>query len=117
MTAISAEDKTRCAFSYIKQPRSLIDHIFLSPNLTRTYGSKDYYIVARDRNFPGFVNDLSDHRPVVVRVSLGTERSRRPSGAVEPETVRELKEILKNGYSKAGPSDRRRSKLPVGATK
>jgi DNA/RNA endonuclease G (NUC1)/V8-like Glu-specific endopeptidase/endonuclease/exonuclease/phosphatase family metal-dependent hydrolase len=70
MVPLSAEDEQGGAFSYIKGPKSLIDHIFLSPNLAERYGAKDYFIVAVDKTFPNYVNEVSDHRPVLVRLSL-----------------------------------------------
>ncbi len=114
MTAISAEDEARGAFSYLKRPRSLIDHVFLSSNLTRTYGPKDYYIVAQDRNFPGFAKDLSDHRPVVARLSLGSGRKQRPSDELDSGALRELKESLRIGSTVPARVDGRQAR-PTGA--
>src|SRR5262249_9667279 len=37
MVPLSAEDEQAGAFSYVKGPKSLIDHIFLSPNLARRF--------------------------------------------------------------------------------
>jgi len=70
MVALSAGDEEGGAFSYIKGPQSLIDHIFLSPNLAQTYGADDYFIVAHDKDAPDYLVALSDHRPVLVRLSL-----------------------------------------------
>jgi endonuclease/exonuclease/phosphatase family metal-dependent hydrolase len=70
LVPLSAEDEGEGAMSYIKRPKSLIDHIFLSQNLSRTYGARDYFIVAADRTFPSYVTKVSDHRPVLVRLSL-----------------------------------------------
>jgi DNA/RNA endonuclease G (NUC1)/V8-like Glu-specific endopeptidase len=72
MVPLSAEDEEGGAFSYIKSPKSLIDHIFLSPNLAERYGARDYFIVAVDKTFPKYVRDVSDHRPVLVRLSLNS---------------------------------------------
>ena len=71
MVSISAEDETSGAFSYLKSPKSLIDHIFLSANLSKTYGAKDFYILAKEKTIPKYLEKLSDHRPVLVRLSLG----------------------------------------------
>lgn len=71
LTAISAADEQGGAFSYIKGPRSLIDHIFLSPNLAARFDERDFFIVAAERRFPDFVEQISDHRPVLLRMSLG----------------------------------------------
>lgn len=77
LTPISAADEQGGAFSYIKRPKSLIDHIFLSPNLAQSFDDTDFFIVAAERSFPDFVAQISDHRPVLLRMSLG------PAG--EPE--------------------------------
>jgi DNA/RNA endonuclease G (NUC1)/V8-like Glu-specific endopeptidase len=70
LVPVSAEDEQGGAFSYIKRPKSLIDHIFLSPNLARRYREDDYVIVAVEKTFPHYVAEVSDHRPVLVRLSL-----------------------------------------------
>jgi hypothetical protein len=70
MVPISAEDEEEGAMTYLKSPRSLIDHIFISPNLARTYGAKDFMIVATDTQTPTYVEKVSDHRPILVRLSL-----------------------------------------------
>ncbi|CAL8979735.1 hypothetical protein RHODGE_RHODGE_03450 [Rhodoplanes serenus] len=70
-TAMAASDEKAGGFTYLKSPKSLIDNIFLSSNLTRTVGGADFFIVARERSVDGFVANVSDHRPVLVRLSLG----------------------------------------------
>jgi V8-like Glu-specific endopeptidase len=67
---LGAQDEREGAFSYIKTPKSAIDNIFLSPNMRQTVGKADYFIVARDRQMPNYT-DISDHRPIAVRLSLG----------------------------------------------
>jgi len=69
---VSGEDEDQGAFTYLKSPRSLIDHIYLSANLCRTFGPNDFFIVARDHDIPDYVKRVSDHRPVLVRLSRGT---------------------------------------------
>jgi DNA/RNA endonuclease G (NUC1) len=91
MVPVSAEDEQNGAFSYIKGPQSLIDHIFLSPNLAKRYGATDYFIVAADRTFPDYVDEISDHRPVLLRMSL--------NGTGEPE--RAGFESTRNGKASA----------------
>jgi endonuclease/exonuclease/phosphatase family metal-dependent hydrolase len=68
---VSGEDEGQGAFTYLKSPRSLIDHIYLSANLRQTYGPNDFFIVARDHDIPDYVKRVSDHRPVLVRLSRG----------------------------------------------
>lgn len=82
---ISAEDEGNGAITYIKgRFKSQIDHIYLSPNMARQYGPKDFYIVAADHSIPDYVSKISDHRPVLARLSLGRgdatpRRSGRPA--------------------------------------
>jgi hypothetical protein len=83
LTAISAADEQGGAFSYIKRPKSLIDHIFLSPNLAHRIDDSNYFIVAAERSFPDYVAQISDHRPVLLRISLGAPQ--RPE--LGPETT------------------------------
>ena len=89
---LSAGDEAGGAFSYVASPKSLIDHIFLSPNLAATYDEGSFFIVAKDRDFPQYVKRVSDHRPVVVRLSLQQKREsaigRRPE--LPPELVKAL---------------------------
>ena len=73
MVALSAQDEGEGAFSYLKRPKSLIDHIFLSPNLAQTYGAGDFFIVAAEKTLPKYLKRLSDHRPVLVRLGLKTQ--------------------------------------------
>ena len=70
--AASAEDAEAGSFTYLKNPhKSLIDHIFLSPNLATQFGSDDYFIIAAERENPSdFIQYISDHRPVLIRLSL-----------------------------------------------
>lgn len=93
LTAISAADEQGGAFSYIKRPKSLIDHIFLSPNLAQRFDDTDFFIVAAERSFPDFVAQVSDHRPVLLRMSLGApgEPELRPDaeGSVKREAALE----------------------------
>lgn len=83
---ISAEDEGNGAITYIKgRFKSQIDHIYLSPNMARQYGPKDFYIVAADHSMPDYVSRISDHRPVLARLSLGRgEAAPRRSGRPAP---------------------------------
>lgn len=72
LTPLSAADEQAGSFSYIKSPNSLIDHIFLSPNLLRRTDGDDYFIVAKDKTVDNYAGKLSDHRPVLVRLSLNS---------------------------------------------
>jgi len=92
MTAISAADEQEGALSYLKNPRSLIDHIFLSANLARTYDSTDFFIVAKEKTIPDYLKKFSDHRPVLARLSLG-QRPGRTQG-VGSDIPRDLATVL-----------------------
>ena len=102
MVAASAQDEAGGAFSYIKGPHSLIDHIFLSPNLADRFGSQSYFIVAAEKSFPNYVADISDHRPVLFRMTLNATPEAAPAapkaGATktpkESAALKELKAIL-----------------------
>lgn len=80
MTAISAADEQEGALSYLKNPKSLIDHIFLSANLARTYDSTDFFIVAKEKTIPDYLKKFSDHRPVLARLSLAKASTKPESG-------------------------------------
>ena len=90
---LSAQDEQSGAFSYVKSPRSLIDHIFLSPNLARQVGDDSYFIVAKDKSVDNYARKLSDHRPVLVRIALADQRvSERPEAA---DIDTEIKDLLR----------------------
>ncbi|MET0502009.1 MAG: trypsin-like peptidase domain-containing protein [Candidatus Binatia bacterium] len=69
-TILGAQDEREGAFTYLKGPKSPIDNVFLSPGMKQSVGSVDYFIVAKDRTMSGFIDTVSDHRPVAVRLSL-----------------------------------------------
>jgi hypothetical protein len=111
-TAVSAADEQGGAFSYIKRPKSLIDHIFLSPNLAERFNSTDFFIVAAERSFPNFVEQVSDHRPVLLRMSLGgsPEPERKleaTGGAVRKAALAELVARLERATARVVVDDRR----------
>ena len=91
LVPLSAQDEQGGAFSYLKRPRSLIDHIFLSANLATTFGAGDYLIVAEDKAIPRYIETVSDHRPVLVRLSLDSQQSR----GGEPEAHADLPASLR----------------------
>ncbi len=98
MVSVSAADESGGAFSYVKSPfKSLIDHIFLSPNLAEKYGATDFFIVAAEQTFPDYIEKISDHRPVVLRMSRGgnLEASTTPMPeSARTHELRELKQLL-----------------------
>lgn len=86
MVPLSAGDEEGGAFSYVKGPHSLIDHIFLSPTLAQTYDADDFFIVAHDKEIPDYVTALSDHRPVLVRLSIHSDQPHPERIAMRNET-------------------------------
>lgn len=73
---LSAQDEAEGALTYLKSPHSLIDHVFLSPNMSRLYGPQDFFILAKEKSQVDYLKRFSDHRPVLIRLSAtaGTER-------------------------------------------
>lgn len=71
LVALSATDEGEGAITYIKRPYfSLIDSIFVSPNMATSLTADDFMIIARDREIPDFVKSVSDHRPIMMRIAL-----------------------------------------------
>jgi hypothetical protein len=114
---ISAEDEGNGAITYIKgRFKSQIDHIYLSPNMARQYGPKDFYIVAADHSIPDYVGKISDHRPVLARLSLGRgEAAGRRSGRGEPLPDGLQKALDDLDQAKSGVA--KKSHKPVSATR
>ena len=88
MIALSAEDEDNQSITYLKAPhKSMIDHVYISPNLARRYGTDDFFVVAADKTYPEYIKEISDHRPVVTRLSLGkapeVTASDMPAGLVD----------------------------------
>ena len=73
-SALSACDAEDNAFTYLgPRDRSLIDHIFLSPNMAHnhpTYDHAKFFSLAADKEYSDFANSLADHRPIIARLSL-----------------------------------------------
>lgn len=85
---LSAKDSLdQAGFSYLKSPyKNLIDHVFMSPGLSSMLDEDDFFIVAADLSLSNFLK-ISDHRPVLVRMSLAPEA--RPE-AVEADVLSKL---------------------------
>jgi hypothetical protein len=90
---LSAEDEASGAITYLKSPRSLIHTIFLSPNFSRFGENRDYFIVTKERSLDKYVSRVSDHRPIVMRLALGTA----PSTESKKEIERELDVLIGPG--------------------
>ncbi len=110
MVPLSAGDEEGGAFSYIKGPLSLIDHVFLSPTLAQTFAADDFFIVAHDKEIPDYVTALSDHRPVLVRLSIQSnqpihERIAMREQTTMPPALRD--KLTSAGIDTTGNGDRR----------
>ncbi len=98
LRALSTEDEREGAITYIKRPYlSLIDHIYLSPNLSDAYGSDSFFIVASESQYPEYIRNISDHRPIIFRMSLNPDSG--PGGNAQPDgqpfpALDELKQAL-----------------------
>lgn len=92
---LAAQDEQSGAFSYIKSPKSLIDHIFLSPNLAQRAGDDSYFIVAKDKSVDNYAGKLSDHRPVLVRIAL--EQRAVADGSASDDVDGEITRLLQGG--------------------
>lgn len=87
---MAAEDEAAGAFTYLKSPKSLIDNIFLSPDIKRTTGGANFFIVAKEKSLDKFVKQVSDHRPILLRLSLADNAS---AGRSDDEVKRLVDQI------------------------
>jgi subtilisin family serine protease/V8-like Glu-specific endopeptidase/endonuclease/exonuclease/phosphatase family metal-dependent hydrolase len=97
---LTAADEVSGAFTYLKRPhRSLIDHIFVSKQLSRHFGASDLLIVAAEREIPDYITHVSDHRPVLLRMSLQAVPQEETAAALGMELTAdqplyELKQVI-----------------------
>ena len=102
---LGAQDEREGAFTYLQSPRTPIDNIFLSPGMQQTVGGADYFIVARDRTMPNYL-DISDHRPVAVRLSLRQRQAAAPpAGPADLDAI--IERLLVASRAPAGRGARR----------
>jgi endonuclease I/V8-like Glu-specific endopeptidase len=93
MTALTASDAADNQITYVKAPfKSLIDHVFVSRNLVPD--SDDFMIVALDRSIDRFL-DISDHRPVLLRLSASGSQAMAPVAPLTEDEVRRLSRGLR----------------------
>ncbi|WP_292520214.1 endonuclease [Mesorhizobium sp.] len=77
LTALTAQDASDKQITYVKAPfKSLIDHVFISPNLVPD--GRDFMIVALDRTIDRFL-EVSDHRPILLRLAATAPTDAAPS--------------------------------------
>lgn len=71
LVPLSAEDEQNQSFTYLKAPyKSMIDHVYVTADMAKRYGSDDFFVVAADKTYPAYIKEISDHRPIVTRLSL-----------------------------------------------
>ncbi len=100
LVPLSADDEAGGAITYLKSRHaSLIDHIYISPNLAKTTGPEDFFIVAAERQIPDFVSALSDHRPVLLRIPLAQPTAGSDKG------MKQIYEKLAGLYPDLAPPD------------
>lgn len=88
LVPLSAEDEENQVITYLKSPlKSMIDHVYVSPNLAKRYGSEDFFVVAADKDYPDYIKEISDHRPVVTRLSLA-KAAAAPAELALPEGLK-----------------------------
>ncbi|WP_207424628.1 endonuclease [Desertivirga brevis] len=111
LIALSAEDAKAQAFSYLKKPyQSLIDHIYLSPNLVNRTDPEGFMILARERDNTRDGNpksdylSISDHRPIMVRLSL-VDPQQPKKGADASDDVRKKAAAELAGLISSEPSN------------
>lgn len=120
MVPVSAEDEGNGAITYIKSPYlSLIDHVYLSPNLATTHGTQDFFIVAAEATFPDYIRNISDHRPIVFRMRIAPEPEAAPvTGGMESTSKAgedqrtEALEALRRQFAEAQTSSLERRRAP-----
>lgn len=94
LVPLSAEDEGNQSFTYLKSPyKSMIDHVYVSPNLASRYGSQDFFVVAADKTYPDYIGEISDHRPIVTRLSLG-KAPEIVASDMPPELIEALRELF-----------------------
>ncbi len=94
LVPLSAIDEEAGSFTYLKSPyKSMIDHVYVTRDLAKQVGSDGFFIVAADKTYPNYVKEVSDHRPIVTRLSLaGGPSSGAPAAgaaAAPPQSLRD----------------------------
>ncbi|HEX8364140.1 MAG TPA: trypsin-like peptidase domain-containing protein [Allosphingosinicella sp.] len=93
LVALSAEDEGNQSFTYLKAPyKSMIDHVYVSPTLAARHGPDSFFVVAADKTYPDYIKEISDHRPIVTRLTLGKAEELGPADLPESlsKALREL---------------------------
>lgn len=68
---LGAQDERRGTVSYLRGPKSQVKHVFLSPGMKLEAGSQQHMTVIQNRSMSGFIKEVSDHRPITMRLSFG----------------------------------------------
>ena len=77
---MSAESAHSCGFSYLKGRTSLVDNLYLSPNVSSRSGGDDFCMIVTDRSIEKYAQRVSDRLPTLMRISL---RDSAESGRAE----------------------------------
>jgi endonuclease/exonuclease/phosphatase family metal-dependent hydrolase len=94
LVPLSAEDEGNQSFTYLKSPhKSMIDHVYVSPNLATRYGAQDFFVVTADKTYPDYIKEISDHRPIVTRLALG-KAPEVVASDMPPELIEALRELF-----------------------
>ncbi|MBZ2207628.1 N-acetylmuramoyl-L-alanine amidase [Massilia soli] len=91
LTPLSAQDEAGGALSYLKHPGSHIEHVFLSPNMSRLHGPSGFFVLAKEKSQVDYLTRFSDHRPVMLRLSARSAKA-APEQRVAPD--RALAEMI-----------------------
>lgn len=103
-TPLSAKDEANGSFTYLKSPyKSLIDNIFVSEGMARIANEDDFFVVETDRTVSRFVREISDHRPIALRLSLADLPSAGPrTGAGEHDRRETAEQVFDHLLARTG---------------
>lgn len=103
--ALGAADEENGAFTYLKSPyNSMIDNIFVSDSMSGVADEGDFFIIETDRSVSRFVRDVSDHRPIALRLSLADLPNVQTNGPVERKDAQSLFDALLSRMGVVPPS-------------
>jgi hypothetical protein len=68
---LGAQDERQGTVSYLRGPKSQVNHVFLSPGMKLDASSQQYMTVIQNRSMSGFIKEVSDHQPITLRLSFG----------------------------------------------
>jgi len=86
LTSGDAQSGNPDAYTYLGSHGGIIDHIYVTPSAHRHYDPGSISITRIDTDIPDFVDDISDHAPIIARFSYWGD-GRPADDLEEPETV------------------------------